>query len=84
MTTKTKEITTKITTDQLKNMIEDIIDEKLVEYFGDPDKGLHIREEVIQKLKAQKKARKPRISMEQLCKERGITLQECLYAQNIT
>jgi len=66
----------KLTVEQLRFLVEDIIDEKLVEYFGDPDEGLYIREEVVQQLKAQKKARKPRISMEQFCKERGITLQE--------
>ncbi len=44
-------------------MIEDVIDEKVDEYFGDPD-GLKVREEVVQRLKAQRKAQMPRIPIE--------------------
>jgi hypothetical protein len=40
----------------------------------DPDFGLEIREEVIQKLKAQKAANKPRISLEQVAKQLNIRL----------
>ncbi len=37
MTTKTEEITTKLTIDQLKIMIEEVVEEKLQEYLGDSD-----------------------------------------------
>jgi hypothetical protein len=41
---------------------------------NDPDFGLEIREEVIQKLKAQKEANKPRITLEQVAKQHNIRL----------
>ena len=74
VTTNTKEITTKLTIDQLKIMIEEAIDEKLQEYLGDPDEGLKVREEVIQRLKAQRKAQKPRIPMEHVAKKYGFKM----------
>ena len=63
-----------LTVEQLKTLIEDTVEERLQEYMGDPDEGLEIREEVIQKLKAHKESRKPRIPMEQVAKKHGIEL----------
>lgn len=63
-----------LSVEQLKALIEDTVEERLQEYLGDPDEGLEIREEVIQKLKANKESRKPRIPMEQVAKKHGIEL----------
>jgi hypothetical protein len=56
--------------------VEDIIDRKLEEYFGDPDEGLELRPEFLKKLKASKKSKAKTISMEQVCKELGINIKE--------
>ncbi len=56
-------------------MIEDVIDEKVDEYFGDPD-GLKVREEVVQRLKAQRKAQMPRIPMEYVISKYAIKFKE--------
>jgi len=58
-----------------KIKLEDVIDEKFDEYFGDPD-GLKVREEVIQRLKAQRKAQMPRIPMENVISKYVIKLKE--------
>jgi signal recognition particle GTPase len=63
-----------LTVEQLKELIEDTIEERLQEYLGDPDEGLEVREEIIQRLKENKALKKPRISMEQVAKKYGIEL----------
>jgi predicted house-cleaning noncanonical NTP pyrophosphatase (MazG superfamily) len=63
-----------LTVEQLKTLIEDTVEERLQEYLGDPDEGLEIREEIIQKLKSHEASRKPRIPMEQVAKKYGIEL----------
>jgi len=63
-----------LTLEQLKSLIEDTIEERLQEYLGDPDEGLELKEEVVQKLKAQRESSKPRISMEDVAKTYGIEL----------
>ncbi len=65
MVTKVNELTV----DQLKALIDERIEERLVQMIADPDEGLEVREEVIQQLKAQRKARKPRIPMEKVAKK---------------
>lgn len=42
--------------DELREMIETLIEQKLVEILGDPDEGLEIREAVRARLLRQKKA----------------------------
>ncbi len=42
--------------DELREMIETLIEQKLVEILGDPDEGLEIREAVRDRLLRQKKA----------------------------
>ncbi len=42
--------------DELREMIETLIEQKLVEILGDPDEGLEIREVVRDRLLRQKKA----------------------------
>jgi hypothetical protein len=71
-----KQKVTDLTVEQFTFLIEDIIDRKLEEYFGDPDEGLELRPEFVKKLKAKT------ISMEQVCKEFGIKLEEKPHAHH--
>ena len=59
MVTKVNELTV----DQLKALINELIDEKLEQIISDPDSGLELKEEIIEKLKAQKLSRNKRITM---------------------
>ena len=45
-----------ITTSELKEMIETIVEQKLLELLGDPDEGLPIRKSVRDRLLRQKQA----------------------------
>jgi len=45
-----------MTKDELKEMIETIIEQKLLELLGDPDKGLSLRKAVQDRLLRQKQA----------------------------
>jgi len=58
---------TELTTDELKKLIKEAVDEKLREIFFDPDDGLELRDEVKQRLKASL-ASKKRISLEEIKK----------------
>jgi ethanolamine ammonia-lyase small subunit len=63
-----------LTVEQLKTLIEDTVEERLQEYLGDPDEGLEIREDVVQKLRANAASKKPRIPNEKVAKKYGIEL----------
>ena len=63
-----------LSVEQLKALIEDTIEAKLEEYLGDPDEGLELKEEVIQRLKAHKAFKKERIPMEQVARRHGLDL----------
>jgi hypothetical protein len=63
-----------LTVEQLKTLIEETIDERLREYIGDPDEGLELKEEIIERLKANKADRTPRTSLEDVAKKYGVTL----------
>ena len=65
-----------LTVDQLRDLIDEVIDQKFIEWFGDPDGGLEVREEIIEKLKAQRKSRKKGIPMEEVAREYGVKLEE--------
>jgi hypothetical protein len=71
-----------LTIEQFTFLVEDIIDQKLEEFFGDPDEGLELRPEFVKKLKANKKSKAKTISMEQVCKEFGINLEEKPHAKH--
>ena len=45
-----------MTKEELREMIEAAVEQKLLEMFGDPDEGLEIRESVRDRLLRQKKA----------------------------
>jgi hypothetical protein len=55
-----------LTVDELKIIIEDAVDAKLEEYFGDPDEGLVVREEFLQKLSANRTSNLPILSMKEV------------------
>jgi DNA primase large subunit len=50
------ELTIKITKDELRRLIDEALEEKLVEFFGDPDEGLELRDDLKQRLLRQKEA----------------------------
>ena len=66
---------TELSVEQLRALIEDMIEEKLQEYLGDPDEGLELREEIIQRLKAHQTSRKSRIPMQQVAERHGFKLE---------
>ena len=70
MVTKVKELTIA----QLKTFIDETVEEKLRQLIGDPDEGLELRAEIIEKLKSQKIAKKKRVPMEQIAREFGLNL----------
>jgi len=45
-----------MTKDELREMIEDIVEQKLIELLGDPDEGLSIRKSVRERLLRQRQA----------------------------
>ena len=61
-----------MTLEQLEALIDARVEQKLDEILGDPDEGLEVREEVIEKLKAQRKSRKKRVPMEEVAREYGL------------
>lgn len=63
-----------LTIEQLKTLIEDTVEERLQEYLGDPDEGLTIKDDVVQRLKAHKESKKPRIPMKQVAQKYNIEL----------
>jgi len=63
---------TEMTLEQLEALIDERVEQKLEEILGDPDEGLEVREEIIEKLKAQRKSRKKRIPMEEVAKQYGL------------
>ena len=70
MVTKVNELTV----DQLKALINELIDEKLDQMINDPDSGLKLKEEVIEKLKAQKLSRNKRTTMAAVNAEFGLKM----------
>ncbi len=42
-----------LTVDELRFLIQDAVDSALVEYFGDPDEGLEVRPEIVERLEKQ-------------------------------
>ena len=77
MATRMKELNTKISLEQLKNLIEEAVEEKLQEYMGDTDAGLTIKPDVLKELKTSLTATrrgKRGIPLEQLAKESGVDL----------
>lgn len=73
MATKVKELTL----EQLKVLVEEVVQEKLEQMLGDPDKELEVKPELLRELKASLAATrrgKRGIPLEQLAKEMGLDL----------
>jgi len=60
-----------LTTEELKKLIRDAVDEKFEELFFDPDSGLELREEVEQRLRTSLSS-KERIAFEEVKKRIGL------------
>jgi hypothetical protein len=45
-----------MTANELKDMVEDLIEEKLIQMLGDPDEGFDLQESLRDRLRAQKQA----------------------------
>ena len=41
--------------EDIEAFVEHVVDQRLVELFGDPDEGLELRDEVVKRLRDQKK-----------------------------
>ena len=48
------EMMVQITKDELRRLIDEVLEEKLIELFGDPDEGLEINETLKKRLLKQK------------------------------
>ena len=59
---------------ELKSLIKEAVEETIQDILGDPDEGLQLREEVIQKLKEHKASRKARITMDDIVRKYGLEL----------
>jgi signal recognition particle GTPase len=73
MATKVKELTL----EQLKVLVEEVVQEKLEQMLGDPDKGLEVKPELLRELKASLAATrrgKRGTPLEQLASEIGLDL----------
>jgi len=69
-----------LTVEELKFIIDDIIDAKLLEWFGDPDEGLELKPEIIKRLKRNIKllrsGKLKTIPLEEVARKHGIKLKE--------
>lgn len=45
---------TQMTKEELKELIESIVEQKILELIGDPDEGLFIKEDLVRRLKRQR------------------------------
>ncbi len=64
-----------VTPEELQAMIDESVDRKLVEWLGDPDEGLELRPEVIERIERHRKeyaAGRRGKSLEQVMKEYGV------------
>lgn len=68
---------TDLTVEQLRILIEELVEQKLEEYLGDPDKGLELRPEFVRKLKKSlANPPKRRYTTQQVTAMCGIKLEE--------
>jgi len=51
-----------MTTAQLNKQIGDIVEQKLLEFFGDPDAGLEVRKSLITRLRKQMKEKNRKLT----------------------
>ena len=66
---------TQMTREELKDLIESIVEQKMLELIGDPEEELSIREDLLKRLKRQKQdvaSGKRGRSLEDVVKELGL------------
>jgi hypothetical protein len=51
-----------MTTAQLNKQIGDIVEQKLLEFFGDPDEGLEVRKSLVTRLRKQMKEKNRKLT----------------------
>ena len=61
-----------MTTAQLNKQIGDIVEQKLLEFFGDPDAGLELKKSFIVDLKKRLKEKQKTIPMSVVAKKYGL------------
>lgn len=67
-----------LTLEQLKVLVDGLVEDKIEQMLGDPDKGLEVKPDVLRELKASLAAArrgKRGIPLEQLAKELGLNLE---------
>jgi hypothetical protein len=50
------ELVSQMTKEELRKMIDEVLEQKLIELFGDPDEGLELRDEIRESLIRQREA----------------------------
>ncbi len=62
-----------MTTAQLNKQIGEIVEQKLLEFFGDPDEGLEVRKSLITRLRKQMKEKNRKLtSHSEVLKQYGL------------
>lgn len=64
-----------LTIEELKELIEQTVEQTLLEWLGDPDEGLEVRDEVKARLRrslARERKGEPGISVEEVAKKLGL------------
>ncbi|MEK7515918.1 MAG: hypothetical protein AAB555_03295 [Patescibacteria group bacterium] len=62
-----------MTTTQLNKQIGEIVEQKLLEFFGDPDEGLEVRKSLITRLRKQMKEKNRKLtSHSEVLKQYGL------------
>jgi len=64
-----------LTVEQFKDLVQEAIEEKLADIIGDPDLGLEVREEVIERLRSSLAARQrgeKGIPIEEVARQAGL------------
>ena len=61
-----------MTTAQLNKQIGDIVEQKLLEFFGDPDEGLELKKSFVTELKKRMKTRGKTVPLSAVMKKYGV------------
>lgn len=61
-----------MTTTQLNKQISDIVEQKLLEFFGDPDEGLELKQSFVTELKKRMKSKQKTVPLSIVMKKYGL------------
>lgn len=61
-----------MTTTQLNKQIGDIVEQKLLEFFGDPDEGLELKKSFVADIKKSMKTRGKTVPLSAVMKKYGV------------